>query len=565
MSRYLEIFQKSKTVTTVLLVMLFLVLNWVSYSFYVRFDLSERGLLRLTAASKKIIRELPEIVTLEAFFSEDVPEEQIADIKSLRDFLDEYKNASRGKVKLIFLDPSEDEDAKKRAQKEGITAARSRTGDDTKMAIQDIYLSVLISYEDKKDVIKDVTKLGLNVGAWEYDLTSRIFKMAFPDARSVGFLSNHGQFTLEEQTNPFITLAPLSKAIERNYGPLKAVDTGAEDIDGSIGTLIITTPDSLSDMDKFRIDQFVMRGGNLILAIAGMSLSFQQWLGQPISDDVINFFKTYGLAFGKDMIYETENFLPFVIPTERGIVRSAYLPFVVLMEENINQDTPFSKELVNLFMPWGGSVRMHKPALLGPDGKETAKYTWIARTSKAAQSKQNLVMAHPMRMDMGNVGPQANTGQFDMVAMVKGKFKSYFADNKPPKEATKKFAKVSTEPSTILAIASPHALASFPGQLGMFNREIVKGIQVNQYFVAGALDIMNGFEELAAARTAKMNKVQPGKIDKWVRNLLTLCQFFLPLIGAAIFGFLRFVRRKRLEQTSFSPATAETEPAPEAA
>ncbi|RME90404.1 MAG: hypothetical protein D6767_06905, partial [Candidatus Hydrogenedentota bacterium] len=134
----------SKSVTTWLILIVFLLLNWVSYGLYIRFDLSRSGRLRLTSATKKILKKLPEPVRIEAYFSEDVPESHIAQVKMLRDFLTEYEASSGGNVILQFLDPDKDEDAQSRANDFGIQPIDLGMIGEKGTEIKRIYLSVVL-------------------------------------------------------------------------------------------------------------------------------------------------------------------------------------------------------------------------------------------------------------------------------------------------------------------------------------------------------------------------------------------------------------------------------------
>jgi hypothetical protein len=67
--------------------------------------------MRISGTSKNLLRNLPEKATIELFVSNDLPDEAVLVARKARDFVQEYVNSSRGKVKLIILDPDNDKSA----------------------------------------------------------------------------------------------------------------------------------------------------------------------------------------------------------------------------------------------------------------------------------------------------------------------------------------------------------------------------------------------------------------------------------------------------------------------
>jgi hypothetical protein len=98
-------FLASRRATTILYVALFFAFSWLSYGAYVRFDLSSTGAMRISGTSKNLLRSLPEKAVIELFVSNDLPDEAVLVARKVRDFIQEYVNSSRGRVKLIVLDP----------------------------------------------------------------------------------------------------------------------------------------------------------------------------------------------------------------------------------------------------------------------------------------------------------------------------------------------------------------------------------------------------------------------------------------------------------------------------
>ncbi|MDH5718627.1 MAG: GldG family protein [Spirochaetia bacterium] len=528
-------FQNSKKITTILIIILFLLINWVSYGSSFRFDLSKSGRLRLTSKTENILRNLPEKVTIEAFFSNEVPASHIQQLSYLKDFLKEYASASKGKIKLIFLDPDTDEEAKNRASHLGIRPARMGSIDQKKQEISAVYFSLALSYGSDNQIIDNI----LNVRLLEYELTGRIYRLAYPGEKQVGFLSNHGEFNTRElmqNADNFATVQAFKDSIQTVYGNLVDIDTEKEEIPSEVTTLLIVGPNRLSPIDKFKIDQFLLRGGNIILAMSGMSISLQTGQATPADVDVLSFFKNYGITISDDMVYERKNFLPFRQPVGPFQVIEIPYPIWVVAEERYMHDSSLiTKDLPSLFIPWTSSIKIDEKQLI--DG-EDKKIDILIRTSTEAWTEKNNIFIAPnaIKESLQNKN-QTTTGQYDLAAYLKGRFNSYYSSNPLPKEAPKEYLKASEKPGQILVIGSPYAI---------INIGVLQSQGVNMNFFLSTLDIMNDMEELVEVRQKEISTPPLPSMEQGEKNLITLLNFLLPVLFIGALGAFVAYRRKNL-------------------
>ena len=96
-------FLSARRTTTILAIALFFAFSWLSYGAYIRFDLSSAGAMRISGTTKNLLRNLPEKATIELFVSNDLPDEAILVARKARDFIQEYVNSGKGRVKLTIL------------------------------------------------------------------------------------------------------------------------------------------------------------------------------------------------------------------------------------------------------------------------------------------------------------------------------------------------------------------------------------------------------------------------------------------------------------------------------
>src|SRR5215212_11077595 len=113
--------KKSKVIIKAIAVFIILILlNVASYFLFFRIDFTADKSYTLSNATLNILKNLKKKVTVNAYFSEDLPTQLIKSRNDFTDLLVESKNYSRGKVSFNFINPNENEPQEKLAQTEGV-------------------------------------------------------------------------------------------------------------------------------------------------------------------------------------------------------------------------------------------------------------------------------------------------------------------------------------------------------------------------------------------------------------------------------------------------------------
>jgi len=95
------------------------VVNLLSTRKFGRLDLTQSGIYTLSPASKDIAKSLPDYLSIKAYISDNLPPELKSLSRYVRDLLDEYAAASKGKLKFEAIDPGTGNDEKdKKLQEE---------------------------------------------------------------------------------------------------------------------------------------------------------------------------------------------------------------------------------------------------------------------------------------------------------------------------------------------------------------------------------------------------------------------------------------------------------------
>ena len=100
--------------------------NLIATRVFGRLDLTENKVYTLSQASKDLVKNLPDYLTVKAFISKDLPPELTTVSRYVRDLLDEYRTYSKGKLRFEAIDPGADKKLEEEAAAARCSRCRSR-------------------------------------------------------------------------------------------------------------------------------------------------------------------------------------------------------------------------------------------------------------------------------------------------------------------------------------------------------------------------------------------------------------------------------------------------------
>ena len=227
----------------------------------VRVDLTEGKLYTLSDGTRKALGKLEAPVRVRFYFNQGadyVPVPIRAFAGRVEDLLNELRSASNGKLVIEKLNPQPDSDAEDSASLDGIEPQETPGG-------EKFYLGLTVSFADQKLAIP---VLALNrERLLEYDLVKTIGRATKTTRPVVGVMTALPLFGMPP--NPMMGGAPAEPQIiiselRRDFD-VKRVGMDVERIDDEIKTLVVVHPRGISDQAQFALDQFVLRGGKLVV------------------------------------------------------------------------------------------------------------------------------------------------------------------------------------------------------------------------------------------------------------------------------------------------------------
>jgi ABC-type uncharacterized transport system involved in gliding motility auxiliary subunit len=239
----------------------------------VRLDLTQNKLYTLSKGTQQVLGDLKEPVNLYFYFSRDAAAKQSPLIMPyaarVREFLEEVSARAGGKIHLQVIDPQPFSDDEDRAAEFGLQSLRPDG--------EALYFGLAgTNSTDGRSAIPTFT--ADREEFMEYDVAKLIQELGTPKKPVIGLLTSIGiQGQFNPQTGQMGEPWPIYTQIQQLF-TVRTLTSDLDHIDKDVDVLMLIHPKQLAPKTLYAIDQFVMRGGRMLLLVdpnAGADLSGQ--------------------------------------------------------------------------------------------------------------------------------------------------------------------------------------------------------------------------------------------------------------------------------------------------
>ncbi len=389
----------------------------------VRVDLTEENLYSLSPGTRSLVRNLEQPVTLYFFFSDsesrDLPFVR-AYAKRVRELLDEYARISDA-VALEVVDPEPFSPAEDRANEMGLGAIRAGSSG------KEIYFGLVAeNAEGKRELIPFFTPEREEF--LEYDIGKLLYGLSRGRQPVIGLVSNIDvlggfDFMQRRQNPPWMAFTQLQQLFE-----LRDLGVDIESIDpAEIDLLMLVHPQNLTAKSRYAIDQFVLRGGNLMLFIDPHAAAATQ--GIPGLGDAASNLPELLAHWGVEM------------PAEQVLLDDRYALTVNMGPDRPAQRHPsilgFEGDAIN-----GEDVVTARleyllfgtPGVLRPIGTGSMQFTPLVQSSPQAMTTSAEQFAMLESPEALYEGFEPTGERYTVAARLHGELQTAFPDGPPPPE-----------------------------------------------------------------------------------------------------------------------------------
>ena len=253
-------------VQLIVLTAIVIVVNLISNQLYFRLDFTEDNRYTFSQATENVLDELDGVVTVKAYFSEDLPSQLLKTKQDFEDQLVEYENQSNGNIVFEFISPNESEELEQEAQQQGVRPVMINVTERDQVQQMRAYLGAVLKMDDRTEVIP-VIQPG---AAMEYDLTTAIKKISVQDKPKIGLIQGYGE-------PPLQAVAQLMQQLSVLYEvePFNIRDTTL--VPSYYRSLIWMGPtDTINPVDFTKLDQYLNQGGGILVGYSAVQGDLQQ-------------------------------------------------------------------------------------------------------------------------------------------------------------------------------------------------------------------------------------------------------------------------------------------------
>jgi ABC-type uncharacterized transport system involved in gliding motility auxiliary subunit len=502
----------SKALAILLLFAGLVLVNYLAALLPGRFDATAERIYTLSAGTKSLLGKIEEPLTLDLYFSRSTTG-QYVEYKNyaerVQEMLRQYVRAGHGRIRLNVIDPEPDTPNEERATNAGI-APQTLPGGGAQF-----YFGLVATEADQQKTIPALSPQREQF--LEYDISELIYGVQLTQKQKLGLITSlplQGTPGMPMMGQPGQPGQYVATAWADTYD-IQPVEATATELPPGLDALAIIHPENLSAKLQYAIDQFLLGGKPVFLAVDPSSQYFKRQGGQMammggpppnVSSDLPALLNGWGIAFNPNQVVgDLAN--AEQVQLQNGTL-ARYPVWLNLTQENFNAKALPTAQLTSALFIEAGSVAL-KP---GTNLTFTPLITTSPKTGEVPAD--SLQMAQPDDVARALVPSGSRT----IAALITGRFHTAFPEGAPKDApATAGAAKAgppalkeSKGTSTLLIVADTDWLFD-DYSLRKFNflgQSTAEPINDNLAFAANSLDFLAGSQDLISIR-GKGNSLRP--------------------------------------------------------
>ncbi len=346
-------------------------INILASRYFVRLDLTGDNRYTLSRATKDLLKNLEEPITITAYFTRKLDPSFDNIRKEFEDMLTEYHSISKGMVVYEIKNPLKDEETEKEAQQAGVMELQVQVREDDQFKAQKAYLGAVVQMGEESEVIPAI---GQSQGM-EYSLSTAIKKLSVKDKPVIGILQGHGEAPLQQLQYAINAMEVLNRV-----EPVYLTDSTQELLKYE-AVAIVAPRDSFPQSHLDQLSQFLSTGKGIFVAINRVGADQSSQWGVPVNTGLESWLSQWGVEVSNHYIVDLQ--CPTVnLQQQQGqyisikMVNFYYFPYITNFK-----DHPISSGLEQVLLQFASPVTY--------TGDSSVTFTPLAATSERSGTKSS--------------------------------------------------------------------------------------------------------------------------------------------------------------------------------
>ena len=550
-------------------------INWLSAHFHTSIDFTNEKRFTLSDGTKSILTNLDSTVDITVFLTGDIKSEFQKLSKSTRELLENFKNYGGVNIQYQFEIPGEGlEDSAKATVFESLISMGLRPTNQ-KVQVKEgegkdqrqIFPGAIVSYGGRSiavdllqgqvqkntfdsDDILDKSSLNSAEALLEYKFATAIQKLTQQEVPVVAYAYGNGEppFGFPGVNDVFRTLGEnfIVDTVNLKTQPFIPLEYSA---------VVIVKPTAIfSDEDKFKLDQYVMNGGNLLFFIDVLfaerdSLQNGDLIAYARDLNLNDLLFRYGVRINTDLIADKHSDrIPVEVGSIGGQSQKQLLPWPFSPLLQPGSEHPIVKNQADVLAQFANSI-------------DTVEAHGIRKTILLATSGNSYTMSTPARVELNSLQTEEDITKYNrknipVGVLLEGKFKSLYANRASAlqletlKNNGIDFQRESRADGKIIVISDADILmnqvSEIVGALPMGMNKYTRNQYANKDFFLSCTEYLanknNILEAKAKDYTLRLLDVQKVSSE---RGFWQMINIIVPVLLVCLFAFLYQLNRKR--------------------
>jgi gliding-associated putative ABC transporter substrate-binding component GldG len=518
--------------------------NYLASLVHYRLDLTTEKRYTLSSATKRLLENLDDRVTIDVFLAGDLP----ADFRNLRnnaeELLQEFRENSNNALTYKFHRPGQGltdtarENFLLYLDSLGIhptnVKVQTKAGESQEERL--VYPAARVTYGDKvmpidflqgQDMSEGLQSLNNVNSLLEYKFANGIQKATQERPAVIGYLAGNGE------PLSYNVYDLIERTLRPRYGfgfvPIDSVPVIPLDFDA---VLIVKPTVPFTDRQKLKLDQYVMHGGKLVWMIDNLYAEMDSLMrsqsdfvafdrGLNIEDQLFK----YGVRINQDLVQDLQcDKLPLVVGNYGDRPQAQLVPWFYFPLLSSYSDNPIAKN-------------MNSVLSIFPNSMDTVEAPGIKKTVLLATSANSRRLRTPAIVSLNSVKTEDDIKTFNeknipIAVLLEGKFNSLFANRISSATADslntvykQPFLAGAELPNKMIVMSDADIVANVvtqnDGPLQMGTNQFTKVQYANRDFITNCIEYLTNPSGILASRakTFVLRLLDPAKIEddktKW--------------------------------------------------
>ena len=354
---------KKDIIQFILIIGILFFANFFASDISLRWDLTEDQRYSVAQETKEALDKIKGDVRIEVFLEGDMPASYSQLARGIKEKLQDLNVYSGGKLDVEFIDPFDGADSTKRLmqnflKERGIKPVVVQKKEQGKVMTKALYPAVTITQNGISigvNLLKKgkITQSGKELGeinredieqtlnSLEFELVNGLKSTTVEGRQSIGFLAGHGELDYYE-------LKDVERRLQEYYNLfIYNLDSLNQNTLNKLDLLIIARPQTkFSDLDKYKIDQYLLQGGNIICFVDALksqrTTEGEGLLAIPYELNMRDLLFSWGVRINNEIVLDLESTgRPIEVEGSFKVIPSTFTPRIT----NFNKSHKITKDL----------------------------------------------------------------------------------------------------------------------------------------------------------------------------------------------------------------------------